>query len=78
MRDMQHSGMWCRLQMSQHNLAKIGFHALLVEVESQNSSPEPRKYKLVTNLVLCRLTALASLQKAAVAAQDTRRTGRPK
>jgi LacI family transcriptional regulator len=66
------------VQMSQHNLAMIAFHALLDEVESQNSFREPRKYELITNLVLRQSTALAPLRKAAVAAQDMRRTARPK
>jgi len=66
------------VQMSQHNLAKIAFNALLEEVESQNSSPEPRKYELVTNLVQRKSTALAPMRKAAVTEQETRRTGRPK
>ena len=66
------------VQMSQYNLAKIAFHALMEEVESQNSTREPRKYELVASLVLRQSTALASMQKAEVAAQDTRRTGRAK
>ena len=65
------------VQMSQHNLAKIAFHALLEEMESPNSSGEPRNYELVTNLVLRQSTALAPL-KAAVVTQDTGRSGRPK
>jgi LacI family transcriptional regulator len=66
------------VQMSQHNLAKIAFNALLEDVESQNSCPEPRKYELVTNLVQRKSTALAPMRKAAVTEQETRRTGRPK
>jgi LacI family transcriptional regulator len=66
------------VQMSQHNLAKIAFNALLEEAESQNSSPEPRKYEVVTNLVQRKSTALAPTRKAAVTEQDPRRTGRPK
>ena len=66
------------VQMSQHNLAKIAFNALLEDVESQNSCPEPRKYELVTNLVQRKSTALAPMRKAQITEQDTRRTGRPK
>ena len=66
------------VQMSQHNLAKIAFNALLEEVESQNSSPEPRKYELVTNLVQRKSTVLAPMRKAQIIEQDTRRTGRTK
>jgi len=66
------------VQMSQHNLAKIAFHALLEEMESQNSSGEPHNYELVTNLVLRQSTALAPVRKAAVIGQDTGRSGRPK
>src|SRR5215468_889967 len=66
------------VQMSQHNLAKIAFHALLEEVESQYSSREPRNYELVTNLVLRQSTALAPIRKAPVVAQNTGRTGRSK
>ncbi|MGA7217832.1 MAG: substrate-binding domain-containing protein, partial [Candidatus Sulfotelmatobacter sp.] len=44
------------VQMSQHELAKIAFQALLNEVES---SHERRKYELTTSLVLRRSTSLA-------------------
>ena len=66
------------VQMSQHDLAKIAFDALLEEVESQDSSREPREYELITNLVLRQSTALAPMRKAVVAAQDTRQTAKPK
>jgi DNA-binding LacI/PurR family transcriptional regulator len=46
------------VQMSQHQLAKIAFEALLNEVEGP-ASKEPRQYELITNLVLRRSTALA-------------------
>ena len=44
------------VQMSQHELAKIAFQALLNEVEA---SHERHKYELTTSLVLRRSTALA-------------------
>jgi LacI family transcriptional regulator len=47
------------VQMSQHELAKIAFQALLNEVESEPPSPQHNKYELVTSLVLRRSTALA-------------------
>jgi len=46
------------VQMSQHELAKIAFQALLNEVESEAAAP-PHKYELTTSLVLRRSTALA-------------------
>src|SRR5215471_17652884 len=66
------------VQMSQHNLAKIAFNALLEEVDSQNSTRESRKYELVTNLVHRKSTTLAPMRTAAVAAQDARLTRRSK
>jgi LacI family transcriptional regulator len=47
------------VEMSQRELAKIAFHALLNEVERDSSSREPQKYELNTSLVLRRSTALA-------------------
>lgn len=46
------------VQMSQQELARIAFEALLNEVDAPGSK-ELRKYELVTNLVLRRSTALA-------------------
>lgn len=46
------------VQMSQHELAKIAFRALLNEVEKPTSQ-EKHKYELTTSLVLRRSTALA-------------------
>ena len=46
------------VQMSQHELAKIAFQALLNEVESE-APMLPHKYELTTSLVLRRSTALA-------------------
>jgi LacI family transcriptional regulator len=47
------------VQMSQKELARIAFQALLTEVESEPSSHERHEYELNTNLVLRRSTALA-------------------
>jgi len=46
------------VQMSQHELAKIAFRALLNEVDEPRTQ-QPHKYELITNLVLRRSTALA-------------------
>jgi len=53
------------VQMSQHDLAKIAFDALLHEVEYGSTSPERHNYELVTSLVLRRSTALAPIRKGA-------------
>jgi len=53
------------VQMSQHELAKIAFQALLNEVESEQPTNERNKYELTTSLVLRRSTALAPLGSAA-------------
>src|ERR1019366_3907754 len=50
------------VQMSQMELAKIAFHALLTEVQRESPSHERSEYELNTNLVLRRSTALASLE----------------
>ena len=47
------------VQMSQHELAKIAFQALLNEVDAMDSS-EHHQYELVTSLILRRSTALAA------------------
>jgi LacI family transcriptional regulator len=47
------------VQMSQHELAKIAFRALLNEVECEPPSHQHHKYELTTSLVLRRSTALA-------------------
>src|SRR5208282_4209454 len=47
------------VQMSQHELAKIAFQALLNEVDSETRSTQHHKYELTTSLVLRRSTALA-------------------
>jgi DNA-binding LacI/PurR family transcriptional regulator len=63
------------VQMSQHDLAKIAFNALLHEVEYGSASPERHTYELVTSLVLRRSTALAPITKSA-ATSTTNRVGK--
>jgi DNA-binding LacI/PurR family transcriptional regulator len=50
------------VQMSQKELAKIAFQALLNEVESEPASHERREYELITSLVLRRSTSLAQIE----------------
>jgi DNA-binding LacI/PurR family transcriptional regulator len=52
------------VQMSQHELARIAFQALLNEVGEGPSSHEHRNYELSTSLVLRRSTALVSTTKS--------------
>lgn len=61
------------VQMSQHDLAKIAFNALLQEVEYGSSSRERHNYELVTSLVLRRSTALAPIRKSAATLPKTNR-----
>ena len=63
------------VQMSQHELAKIAFQALLNEVESESPSPQHNKYELVTSLVLRRSTALAHSGGRAVPPLKAHRAG---
>jgi LacI family transcriptional regulator len=51
------------VQMSQMELAKIAFEALLNEVQREAPSSERCEYDLTTNLVLRRSTALARAGK---------------
>jgi LacI family transcriptional regulator len=62
------------VQMSQNELAKIAFQALLNEVDDP-ASKEPRQYELSTNLVLRRSTALAPGTKPAELLSRTKRAG---
>jgi LacI family transcriptional regulator len=55
------------VQMSQCQLAKIAFQALLNEVETEPASRVHHKYELTTSLILRRSTGLASDVKQAVA-----------
>ena len=63
------------VQMSQHELAKIAFNALLTEVDNP-SSGERRTYELVTSLVLRKSTALAPAPKPSIVAEKPNRTAR--
>jgi LacI family transcriptional regulator len=47
------------VQMSQTELARIAFQALLTEVQRESPSHERTEYELTTNLILRRSTALA-------------------
>jgi LacI family transcriptional regulator len=47
------------VQMSQTELAKLAFRALLNEVGPKGTAPPPRQYELATNLILRKSTALA-------------------
>jgi LacI family transcriptional regulator len=51
------------VQMSQKELARIAFQALLTEVESATPAQQRREYDLITTLVLRRSTALARPEK---------------
>jgi LacI family transcriptional regulator len=51
------------VQMSQMELAKIAFQALLTEVQRESPSQERSEYELTTSLVLRRSTALARIRK---------------
>ncbi len=63
------------VQMSQKELARIAFQALLNEVECEPASREHHEYVLNTSLVLRRSTALAPEGENAKTAQEPR-TGR--
>jgi DNA-binding LacI/PurR family transcriptional regulator len=64
------------VQMSQHDLAKIAFNALLNEVENSASSRERHTYELVTSLVLRKSTALARAVNSAIIPEKSTRPGR--
>jgi LacI family transcriptional regulator len=55
------------VQMSQKELARIAFQALLNEIEFDPSSHERHEYELTTSLVLRRSTALAPSERPAKA-----------
>ncbi len=48
------------VQMSQSELARLAFHALLTEVERETPAPEGSEYTLKTNLVLRESTSLVA------------------
>jgi LacI family transcriptional regulator len=62
------------VRMSQQELARIAFQALLAEVDEPKSS-DPRQYELVTSLVLRRSTALAPAAKPSDAGPKSQRAG---
>jgi len=64
------------VQMSQKELAKIAFRALLNEVECDPPSHERHEYELQTSLVLRRSTALAQPGRSQTSAKGT--GGRPR
>lgn len=57
------------VQMSQKELARIAFRALLNEIECDGSSHERHEYELMTSLVLRRSTALAPAGRSATSAK---------
>lgn len=65
------------VQMSQEELARIAFQALLNEVEGERPSHERHEYELNTNLVLRRSTALAQPGRAPMPAPRVNRISRP-
>jgi LacI family transcriptional regulator len=64
------------VQMSQKELARIAFQALLTEVESEPASHERHEYELNTNLVLRRSTALAHAGTYAALSSKGKRSSR--
>jgi DNA-binding LacI/PurR family transcriptional regulator len=64
------------VQMSQHELAKIAFQALLNEAERETSSREHHKYELTTSLVLRRSTALAPTARQGTPSSKAERANR--
>ena len=65
------------IQMSQKALAKIGFQALLNEVERESPTKERSEYELNTSLVLRRSTALAQVGMSRPRPPRGNRTSRP-
>jgi LacI family transcriptional regulator, galactose operon repressor len=61
------------VQMSQHELAKIAFRALLNEVDEPGAQ-QRHKYELITNLVLRRSTALAPGGNSSTISKSSRTT----
>jgi LacI family transcriptional regulator len=57
------------VQMSQKELARIAFQALLNEIECDSSSHERHEYELTTSLVLRRSTALDPAERSATSAK---------
>jgi LacI family transcriptional regulator len=65
------------VQMSQKELARIAFQALLTEVERTASGREHHTYELTTNLVLRRSTALAPSPENALSGKKEARRRNP-
>jgi len=53
------------IQMSQHELAKIAFHALMKDVGNPSSSPNGTQYSMNTTLVIRSSTAMATAKRVA-------------
>jgi hypothetical protein len=62
--------------MSQKELARIAFQALLNEVEGNPPAHDRHEYELTTNLVLRRSTGLAAGGKASTTSSKKTATGR--
>ena len=65
------------VQMSQHELAKIAFRALLNEVEIVLPAHSPHNYELTTSLVIRRSTALAHAGRHPLTPKPSRRRKSP-
>src|SRR5208337_437398 len=63
------------VQMSQKELARIAFQALLNEVARESPSHERSEYELNTSLILRRSTALAQARRSATKPPKTSRVG---
>jgi LacI family transcriptional regulator len=63
------------VQMSQHELAKIAFRALLNEVDDESSLNQRHNYELITSLVLRRSTALAPAESYPTVMPKASRSG---
>jgi LacI family transcriptional regulator len=66
------------VQMSQHELAKIAFQALLNEVDRDGAKREHRNYELTTSLILRRSTALAAPANSGPNSSRGARNSRPR
>ena len=66
------------VQMSQHELAKIAFQALLNEAAAESSPREARTYELTTSLILRRSTALAPVSSYSTIPSKADRGAKPR
>jgi LacI family transcriptional regulator len=62
------------VQMSQTELAKLAFQALMNEVKRESPTPNGTEYVLTTGLILRKSTALAPRQNAEMKLPKTRRS----